>query len=148
MKKSIFVLTCIFAIALVACKKKPEPVAEAPKPAVEVKKEPLSPEVEAKKSLKKWETFNSWDFVKPFHDKYLFTTSYEVPKSRRLLPVGNPYHPEYAETVFLFESLKNEGCKIFVPNNAIATWGTYKEGEKVHYFAYDSSGKELPKRKK
>jgi hypothetical protein len=140
----------------------PEPVTEAPK--VEVKKETLSPDQimqktvelvkdqgsegysEGNKSVKKWTDLNSWEFVKPFHDKYLFTTSYEDPVSRSLLPVGNPYHPEYEETVFLFEDLKNEGCKIFVPNNAIAYWGTYSDKNGVKYYVYDPAGKELPKR--
>jgi hypothetical protein len=151
-------------LALVSCKKKPEPVAEAPKSVAEVKKETLSPDQimqktvelvkdqgiegysEGNKSVKKWIDLNSWEFVKPFHDKYPFTTSSEMPKSRRLLPVGNPFHPEYAETVFLFEDLKNDGCKIFVPNNAIAYWGTYTDKNGVQHYLYDQAGNELPKR--
>jgi hypothetical protein len=165
MKKLIFVLPFVFAIALVACKKKPEPVQEAPPPPPKVEK-PLSIEQQMQKAVetakaqgkesysegnkivKKWETFNSWEFVKPFQEKYLFDISYELPDSRTLLPVGVPNHPEDPQSIFLFHCFKDDPGKLFVPNNAIVYWGAYKSEKGTEYFAWGPEMKELPLRKK
>lgn len=165
MKNLIFVLPFVFAIAIVACKKEPEPVQEAPPPKPKVEK-PLSIEQQMQKAVenakaqgkdsynegnkvvKKWETFNSWEFVKPFQEKYLFDICYELPESRTIMPVGIPYHPEDPQTVFLFSCFKDDPGKLFVPYNAISYWGTYKDKNGIQYFAWGPDMKELPKRMK
>ena len=166
-KSLIGVIFIILAIVLgTSCKKKvEEPVVQSLAPAPPVEK-PLSIDqqmqkaveaaaiqeedsyVDGNKTVKKWEIFNSWDFIKPFQEKYLFDISYELPESRTLLPVGVPFHPEDPQTVFLFYSFKDDPGKFFVPYNAIVYWGTYKDGNTLHHFAWGGNMEELPLRNK